>query len=159
MIEVGPFCLKSTEDTRSFPNGKIGIVIPPTTSVYAPVHLSSQIALLALVEHVKPGMTVLDLGTGTGVLAVAAEKLGASKVYATELQPEALDLAAITFERNACRCIVLVKGTFVDEEVDVAIANVDDGEKWVRAHLAQIKARKVIAISDDSANVVVVRGG
>ncbi len=157
MIEVGIFCLKSTEDVREFCPHKIGIALPPTTAVYGVWHKSSQVSLLALAEHLKPGMTVLDLGTGTGVLAVAAEKLGASKVYATEVQEEALTLASKTFQANECTRVHLIRGTFIDAEVDICIANVDEGEKWVREHLHQIKAKKVMAISNEG-EVVVVRG-
>ena len=155
MIEVGPFCIKSTEDPRPFCEGQIGISLPPTTAVYGVWHASSQASLLALAEHVKPGMAVLDLGTGTGVLAVAAERLGAGKVLATEIQEEALELAGRTFQANECSRVHLIRGTFPDEEVALAICNVDEGEKWVREHLDEIKAKKVMAISNEGKAVFV----
>jgi len=55
--------------------------------------------LQAIAETVKPGDTVIDLGTGTGILAMAAIRAGASKVYAIEATDVA-DAAQRLFEAN-----------------------------------------------------------
>lgn len=157
MIEVGPFCLKSTEDKRPFCAGQIGIALPPSTVVYFPNHVSSQIALLALVKHLRPGTSFLELGAGTCILSIAAEKLGANRVLATENHPDALAYAARALQINGCTKVRLINGTFPDEEVDLCIANVNDGEKWVRSNLGSIKAKKVIAIDDKSTTEIVVK--
>jgi ribosomal protein L11 methylase PrmA len=153
VIDVGSFCLKSTEDPRPFCAGKIGIAFIPNTGVYFPNHASSQIVLLALEKHLKPGMTVLDIGTGTGVLAIAAEKLGASKVVATEHHPEVLEYASKMFKLNGCTKVQLVKGAFADEEFDLCLCNLDD--KWVKENRKQINALKVIWTDDKSSKAIV----
>jgi ribosomal protein L11 methyltransferase len=49
---------------------------------------------------VRPGMMVADLGSGSAVLSIAAAKLGASRVWAIELDPEAQDNASENVSRN-----------------------------------------------------------
>src|SRR5439155_25349743 len=46
------------------------------------------------------GKTVLDLGCGTGIFAIAAAKLGAAEVWATDLSPAAVDCTRRNAERN-----------------------------------------------------------
>lgn len=157
MMEIGPFCVKSTLDPRPFCEGQIGIALPPTTSVYFPNHVSSQLSLEALVKYLKPGMSFLELGAGTCILSIAAEKLGAGRILATENHPDALEYAPRALEANGCTKVQLINGTFPDEEVDLCIANTDEGEKWVRKHLDKIKAKKIIAIDDKSSVHIVMK--
>jgi protein-L-isoaspartate O-methyltransferase len=154
VIEVGPFCLKSTEDPRPFCDGQIGILLPPTTAVYFPVHASSHIMIMSLVKHVKQGMSVLDIGTGTGILAVVAEKLGASKVCATEIHPDALEYAEKLFALNNCTKVQLIRGSFVDEHFDVIACNVD-GPKWVAENIGKMRGTKIICVDDKSKKAIV----
>jgi ribosomal protein L11 methyltransferase len=46
--------------------------------------------LRALEETVRPGATVLDLGSGSGILGIAAAKLGAARVLALDIDPQAV---------------------------------------------------------------------
>jgi ribosomal protein L11 methyltransferase len=52
-------------------------------------HETTRLALETLENHLRPGMTVLDFGSGSGVLSIAAVALGASTVYAVEFDPQA----------------------------------------------------------------------
>jgi ribosomal protein L11 methyltransferase len=64
------------------------------------LHPSTRLCIAALEEHVRPGDAVLDLGTGSGVLAIAAYKLGAVSVLATDIDPIAVDVARENALRN-----------------------------------------------------------
>ena len=51
-------------------------------------HESTWLMLRQMLKYLQPGMSVLDLGTGSGILSIAAKKLGASNVDSVELDPE-----------------------------------------------------------------------
>ena len=72
----------------ALPTGAVGLRIPPGVHVPPP----STIELARLLD-VRPGERVLELGCGTGLLAIAAAKLGAGRVVAVDLDGQALDAA------------------------------------------------------------------
>ena len=63
-------------------------------------HQSTRLCLGLLAEYVWEGASLLDVGTGSGVLAAAAAKLGAGSVLATDIDPLAVDAARDTVRRN-----------------------------------------------------------
>ena len=63
-------------------------------------HPTTQLALAALEDALQPGEVVVDVGTGSGVLAIAAAKLGAVCVYAFDRDSEAGPTAAANLRRN-----------------------------------------------------------
>ena len=65
--------------------------------------------LRALEELVKPDMTVFDVGTGSGVLAIAAAKLGASKVVAADYDATAVKSAKFNSAENGTESIIEIK--------------------------------------------------
>jgi ribosomal protein L11 methyltransferase len=65
------------------------------------VHETTQLCIEALEDHVKPGMRVLDVGTGSGILAQAAKLLGAGAVYACDVDPVAVEIAGNGFVGSA----------------------------------------------------------
>ena len=63
-------------------------------------HPSTQLILLLLERTLRPGISVLDVGTGSGILAIAALKLGAASVYATDIDADAITIARKNAEIN-----------------------------------------------------------
>ena len=63
-------------------------------------HPTTILCLEALDELVRPGMLVADVGTGSGILAIAAVKLGAAHVYASEIDALPRRIAAENAQRN-----------------------------------------------------------
>ena len=59
----------------------------------AGIHPTTHLCLIALEKHIKPGMSVLDLGTGSGILAITAAKFGAKKVHAIDVDNHSVNIA------------------------------------------------------------------
>ena len=90
-------------------------------------HETTRLCLAALDETVRPGMRALDVGAGSGILAIAAVKLGAARVDAFEIDPIAADVARANCEANGVAGRVTVRGGFPAEgapPADLAVANV-----------------------------------
>lgn len=64
------------------------------------LHPSTRLCIVALEDLVRPGDAVLDVGTGSGVLSIVAAKLGAGRIYATDIDPVAVDVALENIEAN-----------------------------------------------------------
>ena len=120
---VGPPWLR-----QDAPAGSVQVVIEPGmafgTGDHATTHFCLEAIDRALAEH--PGATVLDVGTGSAVLAIAARKLGAARVVGTDNDPIAVRVAQENALANHVEGLELstdaleeVTGTF-----DVVVANI-----------------------------------
>jgi ribosomal protein L11 methyltransferase len=79
------------------PEGRFRIVVNPGMAFGTGVHETTRLCLEAMEDYLQPGMTVLDVGTGQGILARAARLLGASKVIACDIDPVAVEVAGEGF--------------------------------------------------------------
>ena len=88
-------------------------------------HATTQLCLSMLEEAVEAGDSVIDIGCGSGILAIAAAKLGA-QVVATEIDPAAAQIAAENAARNGVRIEVLVADGLPGglAAADVAVSNI-----------------------------------
>jgi ribosomal protein L11 methyltransferase len=96
-IEAGGLIVAPPWDV---PNGKPAIIIEPSTGFGTGHHATTRLCLLMLQRLDVRGARVLDIGTGSGVLALAAWKLGAGDVVAIDNDPDALDNARANIARN-----------------------------------------------------------
>jgi len=117
--------------------GDLVLEIDPGTSFGSGLHESTRLCLQALERYAKPGQVVVDFGTGTGILAIAAAKLGVSHVTAIEANPEAVEVARANVKRNGLESVIEVHHAlspdFVCEPVDLVIANIT--AETITAHL------------------------
>lgn len=79
------------------PEGRFRIVVNPGMAFGTGVHETTRLCLEAIEDYLEPGMTVLDVGTGQGILARAARLLGARKVFACDIDPVAVEIAGEGF--------------------------------------------------------------
>ena len=85
--------------------------------------VETRAALAWLAEHVQPGMTVADIGTGTGILAIAAVALGAKEVTAYEQDAAVRGIALDNFALNDPRRIHLREEYDDQQGFDLVVAN------------------------------------
>lgn len=107
--------------------GEVVIVLDPGMAFGTGLHPTTQMCLMALEEHVRPGMSLLDLGTGSGILAIAGAKLGASRVLALDTDPQAVEVARENVRRNGVMGQVIVMEGSLDQadgRFDVVAVNI-----------------------------------
>lgn len=80
--------------------GDVVVRLDPGEAFGSGSHPTTRLALAALPRAVRPGASVLDLGSGSGVLAVAAAVLGAGRAVAVDIDPEARRATAENAARN-----------------------------------------------------------
>jgi len=90
-------------------DGEVVITLDPGMAFGTGLHPTTRMCLEALEEHLFRGAKVLDVGTGSGILAIAAAKLGASAVLALDTDPLAVKIAKENVLANGVRKAVEVK--------------------------------------------------
>ncbi len=76
-------------------------------------HPTTTMCARALENHVRPGDTVLDVGTGSGILAIAAARLGATRVLACDTDPVAVHVArSNAAQNNVTDAVDVVEGSW-----------------------------------------------
>jgi len=84
-------------------SNEVLIKLDPGMAFGTGTHPSTQLALRLLEKYIRPRSIVLDVGTGSGILAIAAVKLGAARVIATDIDPEAVRTAEENARLNEVR--------------------------------------------------------
>ncbi len=109
--------------TRS---GDVVIKLDPGMAFGTGTHPSTQLALRLLEKYLRPRSVVLDVGTGSGILAIAAVKLGAMRVIATDIDPEAVRTAEENARLNEVRnqITLLVESVIDAGRYDLVLVNI-----------------------------------
>ncbi|HLT52129.1 MAG TPA: 50S ribosomal protein L11 methyltransferase [Arenibacter sp.] len=126
-IQVGDKCVvRAPFHERA--NVEFDIVIEPKMSFGTGHHETTHMMLQHILDHDLTGKSVLDMGSGTGVLAILAAKKGAAKIDAIDIDNWCYLNAMENVERNNCAHIQVYEGTadlLVDQRYDVIIANIN----------------------------------
>jgi ribosomal protein L11 methyltransferase len=134
---VGRFFIKPTweEDDGSYKDMEM-IEIDPGTAFGTGKHDTTQLCIKQLIEYVKKGDSVLDLGCGSGILSIAAKKLGAKKIAMTDIDPAAISAVSDNFAVNhiSMEDVEVIHGNvlenkemqehFEKEKFDIVVANI-----------------------------------
>ncbi|NLE45235.1 MAG: 50S ribosomal protein L11 methyltransferase [Chloroflexi bacterium] len=107
--------------------GDVVIELDPGMAFGTGLHPTTQMCLEALERHIHRGDAVLDLGTGTGILSIAAAKLGASTVLALDNDPIAVEVARSNVLANDSQTTVTVgEGSLTDvtQSYNIILVNI-----------------------------------
>lgn len=102
----------------------INLVIDPGLAFGTGGHPTTQLCLRWLQAHLKGGETVLDYGCGSGILAIAASRLGARAVTGTDLDPQALIASRANATINRVACEFAAPDALREGAYDVVAANI-----------------------------------
>lgn len=102
----------------------INLVLDPGLAFGTGSHPTTRLCLEWLIENVAPGISVLDYGCGSGILAIAAKKLGAGDTAGVDIDPVALEAARANAARNTVAIRLLPSDAPLEEAFDRVVANI-----------------------------------
>ncbi|MBC2850541.1 50S ribosomal protein L11 methyltransferase [Cetobacterium sp. 8H] len=124
------FVVKPTWREYEANEGEFVIELDPGRAFGTGSHPTTSLCLKLMEENIKPGNSVIDVGTGSGILMIAAEKLGATEIYGTDIDELAVESTKENLELNHISTdvaqvhlgdlISIVK----DKSFDVVVANI-----------------------------------
>lgn len=110
------------------PTTKYDLIIEPKMSFGTGHHETTHMMIQHIIRNDFNGKTVLDMGCGTGLLAILAEKVGASKLEAIDIDNWCYLNSVENVERNSCEHISVFEGDVAllqDKKYDIIIANIN----------------------------------
>jgi ribosomal protein L11 methyltransferase len=102
----------------------IVLVLDPGLAFGTGSHPTTRLCLQWLEQHLRGGETVLDYGCGSGILAIAAKKLGAGRVVGTDVDVQAITASRDNAERNLADAAFFLPDALPVGEFDVLVANI-----------------------------------
>lgn len=126
-VVIGNFCAIRASFHPAIAGVQHDIVITPKMSFGTGHHATTHMMVQWMEKIPHRGKTVLDFGTGTGVLAILAEKLGASSIEAIDNDDWSIENARENIIANSCKCINLEKADRLSfyRQFDVILANIN----------------------------------
>ena len=130
---------------------EIVIELDPGMAFGTGLHPTTQMCLAALEHYLQPNMRVLDLGTGSGILAIGAARLGAAAIDALDIDPLAVKAAAENVRANGAADIIRVTaGSLAEAAADGATYDLI---------VVNILAKVIIQLCEEGLGRVVRSGG
>lgn len=127
-LHIGNIVIVPRWEQYSPAEGEVIIRMDPGMAFGTGSHETTRLVIGLLRDTVKPGDRLLDVGTGSGILAITASKLGAAECMAYDIDPVAVEVAAENAAENGCENVKtgtsdLLHGVAAGE-YDVVCANI-----------------------------------
>jgi ribosomal protein L11 methyltransferase len=108
------------------PGARYEIIITPKMS-FGTGHHATTYMMMEQIENMEfKNKSVFDFGTGTGILAILAEKLGAANITAIDVDEWSITNAKENFERNKCEQIQVAQSSVIpSQQFDIILANIN----------------------------------
>ena len=106
---------------------EVVLELDPGLAFGSGLHPTTQLCIEVLEDLFHPGMQVLDIGTGTGILALVAAKLGAERVLAVDTDTDAVTAARRNIRHNDAQEIIQLRQDSlagIEETYDIILANI-----------------------------------
>lgn len=104
-VEVGDFCMVRAPFHPGNEKFKFEIIIEPKMSFGTGHHETTQLMIEGMQELQLEGKRIWDMGSGTGILAILAEKMGASEIHAVDIEEWAAENMKENVGRNHCELV------------------------------------------------------
>lgn len=127
-VIVGDFCAVRADFHEAIPDVAYDIVITPKMSFGTGHHDTTRLMIEQMSELDMKNKTVLDFGTGTGVLAILAELLGAKEIMAIDTDEWSYENTLENVQSNKVHKIYVKKGSLevvAGEQYDIILANIN----------------------------------
>ena len=109
-------------------DGEIIIDMDPGMAFGTGTHETTRLCATLLEKYIKQGDKMLDIGSGSGILAICGAKLGASSCFACDIDPVAVRTEKENCERNGCDNITCAVSDLLagvsDDKYDIVTANI-----------------------------------
>ncbi len=106
------------------PPGRIAVRVDPGLAFGTGTHPTTKLVLNFLERNVKGGARVLDYGCGSGILAIAAAKLGAARVDAVDVDPQAVETATANARANGVALRAALPEALPAALYDIVVSNI-----------------------------------
>lgn len=102
----------------------LNIVLDPGLAFGTGSHPTTHLCLAWLQEQLREPLTVLDYGCGSGILAIAAKKLGAGEVIGTDIDPQAIASSEYNAQQNGVEVVFYLPDQLQPVKADIVVANI-----------------------------------
>jgi len=123
-IEIGDRLVITPSWHDTAPGNRIPIVLDPGLAFGTGSHPTTRLCLQWLEQHLIAGTSLIDYGCGSGILAIAAAKLGASAVTAIDIDPQALRASRDNAAINRVELNILSTDQPAPPAADIVVANI-----------------------------------
>lgn len=144
-VVIDQFCAVRADFHESVPGVQYDIIVTPKMSFGTGHHATTWLMIKAMGQLDFKNSTVFDFGTGTGILAILAEKMGAATITAVDNDSWSIENSKENFNRNKCHNILLINDHYIFGETpyDIILANIN--RSILRENMGKIKQHLAVS--------------